>query len=115
MQPCPLMDSLHENSSSGSGSENDDQPPTRVSDPLPVSSARVTCPHTTQSSDDQESEAENVRVSGSRKHSRQNSNELSSSGEERNNKQSSPIILQIGKVIFDVGCANLGTLCSIKN
>jgi len=90
LQPCQLMDSLHENSSSGS--ENEDQPPTRLSD-----QARVSCHHTSQSSDDQESETEDAQeVGSSRKQSKQNSDELSSSGEERNNKQSSPIILQIG-------------------
>ena len=85
------MDSLHENSSSGS--ENEDQPPTRLSD-----QARVSCHHTSQSSDDQESETEDAQeVGSSRKQSKQNSDEMSSSGEERNNKQSSPIILQIGR------------------
>ena len=86
------MDSLHENSSSGS--ENEDQPPTRLSDQARVS----TCHHTSQSSDDQESETEDAQeVGSSRKQSKQNSDEMSSSGEERNNKQSSPIILQIGR------------------
>lgn len=102
--PCDMLDSWHENSSSGSGSDNDQPGDTGDRSAAEQSGSGETRARDTHSSEEREYEqSEPENIPSKRKLSKQkllakDSEVLSSSNEDKNNKQSSPIILKIGNV-----------------